>query len=226
MGEIRDTKGHKFTGGDIDVDTNKIINLAAPTNPNDAARLADCGSSVAFNGGSCYPIEDLNAASVDYIHTLAVYANGDHVDVTSPPHARIVTVTIKNNTGGMLALDDTTVVVVGKNQFGESKTENIHFAAQNVNGGNSVIEEGVIAFRVITKVTLPIQTTGDGNWQFSVGVEDIIGVNRKITAAGDIFAVTMNTNDLIPIPTIDTVNWTIDLSVIVAGSIVTIWFGV
>ena len=184
------------------------------------------GGIVGYNKGTEYVIEDLDAASEDYIHALVAYANGDHVDVVSPPHAVNVSVLIKNNTGGALNLDDTDVIVTGKNQFGENKIVTVSFLAQNVAGGDSVVVSSTVALRVITNVHLPQQTTGDANWQFSVGVKDLIGFNRKILASGDIFAVTLNTSDLTPIPAIDLVNYTINMAPVVAGSAITIWFGV
>jgi len=139
-------------------------------------------------------ILDINAASSTYVHGLTAYDVLAHVDTESPDKARNATVSLKNNSGGNLNLAACTCLKTGLNKFGEAITEVFTFAAQaNVPDQTVVTVTGAKIFTVLSR----LQFTGAQavGWQFSAGIGNKLGLNRKIAAAASVIAVKRNNDD-------------------------------
>lgn len=81
-------KGLTSAEGQIDVLTNKIINLGAPTNPSDAARLQDITAAPGFYGNNVKLSND--AVSFSGINTFSFQAEDFYLHQNAPNTDEIV----------------------------------------------------------------------------------------------------------------------------------------
>jgi len=130
-----------------------------------------------------------------------------HAAVTSPATGTTVVTTGITNPStprcvrvkGSASLMTGDVVVVGKNQFGEAKTDTIA-----LNGSAAV--DGVVAFSTVTRITIPakVNTSGD---TVSVGVGVAMGAARRLSEASCLYATVDGAVDS-ALPTVNTTNST------------------
>lgn len=139
-------------------------------------------------------ILDINAASTTYVHGLVAYDVAAHVDVESPDKARNATVSVKNNSGGLLNLNACTCQVDGVTKFGEVVSEIFTFGAQVNVPDQTVIT--VTGLQIFTKIT-QLQFTGAQpvGWELSAGIGDKAGLNHRIGSALSVIAVKRNNDD-------------------------------
>ena len=114
--------------------------------------------------------------------------------ITNPDVPRVVR--IKGNQASVTG----NVVVVGTNQFGETKTDTI------ASSGVSAVD-GVIAFRTITSITVPTQ--GAGGDTISLGPGTALGLDRRISTPAAVFSGDFNGVREATLPTVNSTNYTI-----------------
>ena len=158
--------------------------------------------------------QDLLAADTDGVHAAITGTGAENevtTAITNPDVPRNVTITTTNN--------DTPsgdVVITGLVR-GVSTTDTITISA----GGTA---SGVKAFDTITKITIPATVSGSDT--VTVGIGDILGLPKEISATSDVYKKKVNNEDKTSelSGNINATYGTVDCSTIVANEETTIWY--
>jgi len=158
--------------------------------------------------------QDLKAADTDHIHA-AITGNGAEQEITTgitnPDYGRVATITTTN-----VSSPSGDITIEGLVR-GAADSDIIAIIP-----GSTAI--GVKALDTITKITIPDSVSADD--MVEVGIGDILGLPKEITAIGDVYKKKVNDEDKTSELSgkINATYGTVDCSTIVAYEETTIWY--
>jgi hypothetical protein len=185
----------------------QFVNCAFTTAP---TNLTDVGGTTNYSE----MFLDLAAASVDGVHAAIQNLSGNHNDVVSPLHSRIITIT-QAGSGTPLA---GTVRIYGYNSIGLAPVNPVYdlIIVSAANGTYS----GAIPFSVVTGV---VGFDAGADQTLSVGWGDKIGMSKQLQASANVLKIIKN-GAALATPAVDAVNNSIDFSDIVDGDDITVLY--